>query len=508
MRTGEEGIPGEPTALLREAGKLLSTGEAARALQLLERGLATQPDHPALLSLKGLALAGLGRSADAVVVSRDAVRRAPHWPDGLANLGHVLQAVGQPAEAEAVLAEALAKDPRHFVAAMNLGRLQAISGRLDEAIPCFRLAVASQPANHSAQYNLALALRRAGQSSEALALFIAVFQKQPTQIEAANQAVAILMEMLQPQEALALLDRAIQRVPGHARSHNNRGTALRALGRAAEGLEAYRQATRLAPDHADAWRNLGLLAGDQGLTEEAAAAFRQVLRSQPADPVARHMLDAMEGRTTAAPPQAYVARSFDSFADSFDHQLKNLDYRVPEAMAALAQRLAPEQRFDRALDLGCGTGLVAVGFGPLVADWTGVDLSPRMLARADARGLYARLAVGEVVEFLTADPTLYDLITAADVLIYLGDLAPLFAQVAHHLRPDGLFLFSIERLADDNRDSQLTVSGRYAQSDAYIARLAAASGLELRRRDDVVVRQEHRAPVQGSLFALARQREA
>lgn len=488
-------------ALLQEAGRLLASNPAA-ALTLLDRGLAERPDLPPLLSLKGVALATLGRVAEGLASARKAAVAAPQWADGLANLGHVLQVAGENAEAERVLAQALAQDSSHFIAAMNLGRLQAMDGRLVPAIDNFRAAVASQPGHPAALYNLALALRRSGERVEALVLFRQVLQAQPDQVEAANQAAAILLEQGEPQQALDLLDTAIAHAPGHARTHNNRGTALRALGRASEALEAYRQATRLVPDHAEAWRNLGLLAADQRLVPDAVEAFQQALRCRPDDAVAKHMLDALEGRTTAAPPRAYVARSFDNFADSFDRQLKALNYGVPDALAALAATLKPGEQFARALDLGCGTGLVAAAFGGIVADWTGVDLSPRMLARAQERGLYARLAEADAVEFLAADTSRYDLVTAADVLIYLGDLAPLFAAVARHLAPEGLFLVSIERLDDDSQDSQLTISGRYAQSDGYIQRLAATSGLAVVRREPTVVRQEHGQPVAGSLIAL------
>ena len=494
--------PSGPAALLYEAAGLINGGQSARALAVLQRALAEQPDAPSLLSLQGVALAEVGRPDEALAAARRAVARAPNWADGLANLGHVLQAAGQPAEAEAALLRALALEPRHAVAGLNLGCLLARTGRRAEAILRFRAVLAIEPDQLAARYNLALALQQDGQHAEALALYRALLARHPAHAEAANQAAALLMAEMRNDEAIALLDALLVHQPGHARSHNNRGTALRALGRAPEALEAYRRAAALRPDHADAWRNLGLLAADQGLLEEARAAFRHALKGKPDDPVARHMLDALEGRTTAQPPRAYVARSFDAFADAFDSQLRSLGYGVPAALVGLADELAPDRRFALALDLGCGTGLVAEAFGQRVADWTGVDLSPRMLGRADQRGCYARLAQADAVDYLAMETARFDLITAADMMIYLGDLAPLFAGVAAHLAPGGLFLCSTERLADDSLDSRLTTTGRYAQSDGYIERLAAAAGLSVLRRQPAALRQEHGRPVEGSLFAL------
>ena len=48
------------------------------------------------------------------------------------------------------------------------------------------------------------------------------------------------------------------------------------------------------------------------------------------------------------------------------------------------------------LDLGCGTGLAGAAFRPHV-DWlAGVDLSPKMIEVARAKGLYDRLAVADI----------------------------------------------------------------------------------------------------------------
>lgn len=496
--------PGSLDALAQRAARALNAGRPAEALPLLEQGLAQRPDQPTLLSLKGVALAALGRAGEALEAAERAVALAPRWADGHANLAHVLTAAGRGEDCEAALRRALELQPGHVIAALNLGNLLARAGRLPEAIERFRAVLRREPSLLAARYNLALALQQAGESEAALAEFRAILARHPNHAEAANHAAAILMAQLRHDEAVTLLDALLAREPGHARSHNNRGTALRALGRSAEALESYRAATRLRPDHADAWRNLGLMAADQGLTPEALAAFRQALALKPGDPVATHMLDALEGRTTARPPRAYVARSFDAFADSFDSQLESLGYGVPRELAALAAAVAPQRRFEQALDLGCGTGLVAAAFAERVASWTGVDLSPRMLERAAARGLYARLAEADVVEFLETQPERYGLVTAADVLIYLGDLAPLFAAVAARLEPGGLFLCSIEREPEGGADSRITGSGRYAQSESYLRRLAAGAGLEVLRASPAVLRHEHQRPVEGLLLAFAR----
>ena len=97
-----------------------------------------------------------------------------------------------------------------------------------------------------------------------------------------------------------------------------------------------------------------------------------------------------------------------------------------------------------------------------------------------------------------APPAQFDLIVAADVLIYLGDLDAVFAEAARLLRPRGLFAFSIEECA--GADWRLQESGRYAQSPGYIERLAREQGFVL----SLKAQQPIRTPIVGLLYILSR----
>ncbi len=52
----------------------------------------------------------------------------------------------------------------------------------------------------------------------------------------------------------------------------------------------------------------------------------------------------------------------------------------------------------------------------------GVDIAPKMLKAAEARGVYERLVEADVLSALDSETQQYDLIVAGDVLIYVGDL--------------------------------------------------------------------------------------
>ncbi len=213
-------------------------------------------------------------------------------------------------------------------------------------------------------------------------------------------------------------------------------------------------------------------------------------------------LDGLRGGVPPAMPPAEVIALFDDMAPRFDALLVGeLEYRVPERLRAVLDEVAPDRRFDRALDLGCGTGLLGAQLRPRVDVLAGVDLSPRMIAAAGARGIYDQLHQAEVVEHLAETSARFELIVATDVLIYLGDLAPLFAAARAALAGGGLFGCSIED--HDGVDVCRAATGRYQHSRGYIERLAIAHDLEVRAFTPTEIRLEAGAFISGWVFVLA-----
>ena len=184
-----------------------------------------------------------------------------------------------------------------------------------------------------------------------------------------------------------------------------------------------------------------------------------------------------EADAPRALPQAYVARLFDDYAPRFDaHLTENLGYRAPALIADALDATAPGRRFAQALDLGCGTGLMGEALRSRVDHLTGVDLSPAMIAKARERRVYDGLVVGDAAALLKCEPPgVFDLIVAADSLVYIGDLAPLFAAVATALAADGLFAFSVELFEGDGFKLEPTM--RFAHARPYVETTAREAGL-------------------------------
>jgi predicted TPR repeat methyltransferase len=239
--------------------------------------------------------------------------------------------------------------------------------------------------------------------------------------------------------------------------------------------------------------------------EPALKFYRRYLYLHPGDAEALHMIASLGGR--AVPRRAsdeYLRMHFDSYAEDFDKSLlKELGYQAPKVLRAAVLK-ARGPRADKAdiCDIGCGTGLVGLELKGIARTLTGVDLSRKMAALTRARGIYDRVVVSEVTKFLRANKERYDLVVAADVLIYFGDVTALFKTAARALRPGGLFAFTVESRRSGTY--HLTVTGRYAHNPAWLDRVAAEAGLVKRAHFRAPLREEVGRPVPGYYGVMER----
>ncbi len=274
----------------------------------------------------------------------------------------------------------------------------------------------------------------------------------------------------------------------------------------AAAAEVLEQALERAPGWAAAWFALGEARERLGDRDGAAEAYRAAVCSDPADAQGAAARLALIGRGDPPDrlPAAYVARLFDQYAPRFEAHLTGaLGYRAPALFAEALTAAAPGRRFVSALDIGCGGGLMGEALRDRVGHLTGVDLSPAMIARARERGVYDALVADDAVALLQrAPPATFDLIVAADSLVYIGDLAPLFAAAATALTGDGLIAFSVETSEDDG--FSLGASMRFAHSRAYVEATASAAGLRSLFVRAASIRREAGADAPGLICAFER----
>lgn len=221
------------------------------------------------------------------------------------------------------------------------------------------------------------------------------------------------------------------------------------------------------------------------------------------DPPAELVVQAQGIKQAQRSDPGYVRHLFDQFSADYDaRMITQLSYAGPQVLLDLASMVMPGRDDLSILDLGCGTGLAGAAFRPFAARLDGVDLSPAMIEKARARQIYDHLWVADLETALAQAGESYDLILAADTVVYLGDLRAVFEGVQKRLKPDGYFLFTTEMKVGEG--FELGPKRRWRHSDAYLRATADAAGLSVAGLVAAVPRHEANQPVEGFAVALTR----
>ena len=283
---------------------------------------------------------------------------------------------------------------------------------------------------------------------------------------------------------------------------------LLARGDTASTIDLLRETIETAPGFLAAWFMLGEVLERTGERDEAIGAYRRVVTLDPEDKLGASLrLARLEKRKPEGMPPAYVRMLFDQNATRFENDLlQRLSYRGPQMLREAVERTAKARkkraRFLRVLDLGCGTGLMGAEIRELANDLSGVDLSPGMISQAQAKEIYDRVAVGDLVEFLDEEDGDFDLVLAADVFTYLDDLHPVLAAVREHLVPGGLVAFTIE--THRGGGVVLHEALRFAHGEKHVREAAKAARLDVAVLERASTRTEKGKPVPGLLAVLSR----
>jgi predicted TPR repeat methyltransferase len=369
--------------------------------------------------------------------------------------------------AETLFRAVLEADARNFDALNRLGAILAKQARYEEAARYLRAALEQNAQSATAHYSLGIVQSTIGLRHDAMASY--------------RSAIAI--------------------DPDFAEAHVNLGNLLDGARQAEAAIASYRRAIEIKPDLAAAYQNLGdaLLRSRQPAA--AAAVFRQWLALDPTNEIAAYLYALASGEDVVRrAPNAWIERTFDTLAASYDAHLQRLRYRAPYFIAdALARASGARHRNLVALDAGCGTGLCGPLIRPYVGRLVGVDLSSGMLERAKARDVYDELYHGELVAYLDSAPDTFDLIASADTLIYFGPLDDVLQAAHRAMRTGGLLIFNVEEGRERRGATgyRLQQRARYSHSHGYLRRALRAAGFGVLAIESAALRLESGRPVAG-----------
>lgn len=165
--------------------------------------------------------------------------------------------------------------------------------------------------------------------------------------------------------------------------------------------------------------------------------------------------------------------AYEAFASVYDIFMEQVEYdQWLHHIHAVWERFGLQPQ--TVIDLGCGTGSIALPLAKEGYAVTGVDFSAEMLTEADHKAM----AEGVSIRFACQDMTELDLGEQADCILSLcdsmnyltedGQLADAFQSIARHLKKDGLFLFDMNTEYKFKEILGQNVFGSAEEAAAYI----------------------------------------
>jgi predicted TPR repeat methyltransferase len=428
---------------------------------------------------------------------------ATPFPDALAKRLHAIQQLitaGQLRDAALKLnAEQKnnAGEPRIFIMGM---RLAEAAGNPAGALESVRRAVKATPDWPVAVTELALLLARQNQFPEAMKTAERAVQLDGNNPQVLTRVIDIAHRARNYDMAIVWLERAAAVNPDNIDVKRLLARDWRITGQHEKARAAYNQLAAAFPGDREVLLGRAFNALEIHDLSQALVDCEALLVQDPDDEEAQFYREVARGNTPKKQPAAVVRSTFDGLADQFDQRLVvGLKYKLPREVADIINERYPDRTLN-VLDLGCGTGLLGACLGRINGAMVGVELSRPMIDEAIKHGVYDKFHNVDLLEALEATPeSLYDVIAALDVFIYVGDLTAAIPDAYRILRGGGHLFFSCELAQEHEADLVLRPTQRYAHKASHIEALCRAAGFEQVTLELKPLRYEKNEPVAGFL---------
>lgn len=442
------------------------------------------------------------------------IAKTPDNIDAMIELAQLYLKESMLDQAKSLLQTIEAHHPDSEIIQNNLGTILYRQNYYDEAVKYFIRALKIKLDYFDAMYNLALVYKAQNKEEDALASLLAIIETDPKHVRAHLLAGKILLEkkeygkadyyfqlviqhnLNEPnlfeniiqlllsyeryQDAKSYCEKALKFQPKSVEINYLLGVIYNRLSEKTKALNCYHAALQIEPNYFPALNNLAVIYLEQQNIAAAKFYFSQALKQHPDNQSIQHTLNALAGgKNIGGLQKEYIQTLFDSYADHYEQHLTiSLDYVVPETLKKMIQcYLKDEMPHWRILDLGCGTGLCGELFKVWASELIGVDISPKMIEIARKKCCFDELIESENQEYLSHQKNRFDLILAADVFIYQGDLTEIFSACFNALNQGGLLAFTTE--IDTGGAFSLQETSRFSHAHKYISSLAEEIGLHI-----------------------------
>lgn len=460
-----------------------------------------KPDYAIAYNNLGNAYDQQNRLENAVKAYCKAIELEPDFANAHFNYGRILLKQGELDTAAAQLQQAISLNPKHAPALSQLAHIYLNNNEEQKAIYYYQKRLAIQP-NHAETHNdIGLALFKECRFEEARKHFEKTLSINSDHPNANYHLATTYLKLENPQQALMHYLRQLEKQP-HLESYYNIGILLMNKEHHKDALSYFKQALELDPGNLKIHLNMAAIYLKIHRIQEAIEHYQKAATIKPNDPEIQHILAALQqSKTPEKAPAEYLQHLFDQYAEHYDtHLTKHLHYQVPKLLhEAIIIEANVENPQWKILELGCGTGLCGNLFKTMAKTLIGIDISEKMIEIAKEKDIYDKLEKSDVETALKHYNNI-DLILAADVFTYIGELKELFRAAKQALNENGLFAFTVEKTSIEPYTLQQTI--RYAHSKNYLVTLIKDNHFETVRFDNIVLRKQKGKPIEGYLIIL------
>lgn len=432
-----------------------------------------------------------------------AISLQPDYDDALVNLALCANKQHDIATAKQLLKKAYEINKHNRQAGLLLGNFAFGEADYQQAINYYESVAQDDVLSPDAINNLAACYMKLDKVTEAEQLLYSLIDIFPDNCIAISNLANLLFLQDKFDEAIQQYNSLLTAVDFQYTANFNLGVIYMRQRKWEQALAHFEQVLQMNKDDINAHVNYATVQLRLNDKEDAIKHYQYALLLEPENEVASYRLAALSNlQIPKEAPSEYVKQLFDDYAAYFDIDLmEKLNYRLPDTLYKAVYPYLPDERSATIIDLGCGTGLSARLLTKHAIKIIGIDLSPKMLSYADKKGYYHQLICDNLINGLQRCDESADLIIAADVFVYLGDLQETFFAVQDRLKQEGKFIFTVERGTD--QDYQLRSTGRYVHTNDYIRRLAKESGFNFLDEQLIVLRKQQGNEILGYLFVLA-----
>jgi len=430
---------------------------------------------------------------------KNAIHMNEDFPDAHYNYATMLARQGNIDKAIDELQETLRIMPKHARALGQLGHIYLDKGNYDKAVKYFQQSLSVHKNYINIHFGLGQTFFKLKEFKKAIEVFKEVLKMNSKYLNTHYFIATAHLYQGNTKEALQHYLRQLEIAPD-AQIYYNVGVILMDQERHKEAIDYFNQAIKANPDAVENYINLGAIYLKINKTQQARECYEKALRLKPDDHEIQHIVSALspDKEKSSAAPKEYLERLFNQYAPYYDKHLNEcLEYKVPqEIINALKLAINLENKKLSVLDLGCGTGLSGKLLKPYAKYLVGIDIAEKMIQVAQEKNIYDELYCEDIMIALDQHHHI-DLIVAADVFTYVGDLSPIFKKVKSTLVHDGLLVFTVEKTSDYPYTLQPNI--RYAHNKKYLEELAKNYHFSMIKCDNIVLRKQQKASVEGYL---------